>query len=156
MNETLLIVGVPHVPSYGATDADLAQAHVDFGAGSAMFGMVRAALVASAWAAIQSHACSDRLRETLAFARQNPELGRFVLAELRLWAARMFVQEWLAPFLEEKLPWLFEAEPYVCPGCYAIDKEPCAEYCPDAAIADDRLRELEDQALDFSGEDEDE
>lgn len=35
--------------------------------------------------------------------------------------------------------------PSVCPGCYALDDEPCAGYCPDAAIARDRERsELDD------------
>jgi hypothetical protein len=33
-----------------------------------------------------------------------------------------------------------EAEaPHVCPGCYAVGEEPCAGYCPDAAI--ERARE---------------
>ncbi len=27
-----------------------------------------------------------------------------------------------------------EAPPYVCPGCYAINNEPHAGYCPDESI----------------------
>lgn len=154
MNEARLIVGVPHVPAYGATDADLARARTDFGVGSGMFGMVRAALVASAWATVEGHSYGDRLRVVLAFAQENPELGGLLLGELRAWAGRIFVEEWLAPVLEEKAPWLFEEELHVCPGCFAIGEDPCAEYCPDAALAEERLRELDEGDFDFSDDDE--
>ena len=45
----------------------------------------------------------------------------------------------MAPGDEER-----DTGPYVCPGCYAIGGEPCAAYCPDAAIERERQREREE------------
>jgi hypothetical protein len=33
-----------------------------------------------------------------------------------------------------------EIPPYVCPGCHAINGEPCAAWCPDRAIEEDAER----------------
>jgi len=38
----------------------------------------------------------------------------------------------------------FDEGPYVCPGCYAVGGERCASWCPDAAIAAARYKELFD------------
>lgn len=39
-------------------------------------------------------------------------------------------------------------EPYVCPGCHAIDSDPHAGYCPDAAIGAEREDDLQ-RSFDF-------
>jgi hypothetical protein len=44
--------------------------------------------------------------------------------------------------------------PFVCPGCYAITAEPCAGYCPDAAIRSAREQEDHDLYLEeYDGDD---
>lgn len=36
-----------------------------------------------------------------------------------------------------------DVTPYVCPGCYAFAGEPCAAFCPDFAIEQQRERDRE-------------
>lgn len=44
--------------------------------------------------------------------------------------------------------------PYVCPGCFAFNGEPCAGYCPDAAIEREREERLEHdwEPIDLNGD----
>jgi Fe-S-cluster-containing hydrogenase component 2 len=62
------------------------------------------------------------------------------------WKADVANREGSAPEDSEDLraeDVLDEPEPYICPGCYAVDDEPCAAYCPD----DEIRREAEEQRL---------
>ena len=47
-----------------------------------------------------------------------------------------------------------EMPPYVCPGCHAVAGEPCALWCPDRAIEEDRERRREETEL-YGEQDED-
>ncbi len=58
------------------------------------------------------------------------------------WAVHVFLAWRQRKRSEEE----WDGAPYVCPGCYSVDQEPCASYCVDAAIERDRQRDIDDMA----------
>jgi hypothetical protein len=45
--------------------------------------------------------------------------------------------------------------PHVCPGCYDVNGERCAEHCPDAAIADALAERYDCDPIDFDDDSDD-
>jgi hypothetical protein len=127
---------VPLIPS---TDAGLAQVRELFGDGSEAFYLNRDAMVVGLTDKILATPHNHWHVRARVLATREPELGALVSAKVHARAAEI-VMAAAGAWLEDLAPWLFEeiADPFVCPGCFALGGAPCAEGCPDAAMERDR------------------